>query len=230
MTRQIAAVVACSLTMILAATPGGAQVRVGLLGGMNRSTFTDQHEDITYGSRVGFTVGGIVDLALTDVVGFRFEPRYIQKGGTGKNAALRESYELRAAMLEVPLLLRVTFGKSAPYLLAGPTAALTLTSRLSGEHSGISFSGDMADVTRRLELGLAAGAGMRHRVSRFTAFVEGRYVVGFTNLMETGEVFLTAAGSAGSQPASFNEVEDQYKYRGFQVLLGFTLPVGVREK
>jgi opacity protein-like surface antigen len=219
------------LGMVLAATPSGAQVRAGLVGGVNRSSLRDKHEDIAYGSRVGFTVGGVVDLALTDVVGLRFEPRYIQKGGTGDNVALRERYEVRATMLEMPLLLKVSFGETTqPYLLAGPTAGLTLTSRVSGEDSGISFNGDLANVTRRIEIGLAVGAGLSHQFRRVTTFIEGRYVVSVTNMMRTGEVSLMAEGIAGSRPATFDEEEDQYRYRGLQALVGFTVPVGRRER
>ena len=216
-----------ALLMALAGNPAGAQTRVGLMGGVNRSSYNDTHEDAVHSSRVGFAVGGVLDLSITDAVGLRVEPLYIQKGGSVEDAALREEATLKASMLEVPLLVTLGFGETTrPYLLAGPTVGVMLTSDVSGSDSGISYVGHMMGVTERFDVGVGVGGGLSHGFDRLTAFVEGRYVWGLTNLMKGGEVELSSPGTSIAVTIPVDEEDDRYDYRGLQILFGLTVPLG----
>ena len=128
-------------------------------------------------------------------------------------------------MIELPVFATLTWGEETrPYLLAGPTVAVMLASDIEGEISGIPVQGDMMDVTERFELGFGVGGGLSHSFERVDVFIEGRYVWGISDMMKGGQVELHS-GSLSIE-ADFDDDDDWYKYRGAQILVGFTLPVG----
>jgi hypothetical protein len=168
-----------------------------------------------------------VDVPFTDALGLRLEPVYTQKGGSARNDALQEEATLKASFLEMPVFLRLGVGQTTrPYLLAGPTFGVVLSSDLSGSDTGVPFEGDLMPATKRLDVGVGVGGGVSRDMGRVAGFVEARYVWGLTNLAKTGEVELTSPGTSFSMSITLDEEGSEYKYRGLQILVGFTVPLG----
>ncbi len=218
------ALMATVFLLIATAAPASGQIRLGLVSG---ASLGDYHSDdnAEHSLRTGFAIGGVVDFDLTEMLGLRLEPMYIQKGGTGEDTSIQEKATLESSMIEIPVFVTLEWGEETrPYLLAGPTVAVMLASDIEGEISGIPVQADMMDVTERFELGFGVGGGLSHSFERVDLFIEGRYVWGISNMMKGGDVTLTS-GSL-STVVDFDKDEDWYKYRGMQILVGFTLPVG----
>jgi hypothetical protein len=222
-----ATILASVLLTALLAAPAAAQTSVGLVAGINRSDYHTDLENAVHSSRIGVVVGGVLDLPVAGVVSLRVEPLYIKKGGSAEDAALREDVTIGASVLEVPMFARVNLGEAGrPYLLAGPTVGVLLSSDLSGSDTGIPFEGNLMDVSKRFDLGVGLGGGWTHGFGGLNAFLEGRYVWGLSNLMKGGDMVLTSPGTDVTATVTFDEQGDEYQYRGLQVLLGFTVPLG----
>ena len=227
MWKQIA--LGSAVLIALLAGPAVAQTRVGLIGGANSSGYHAPQDGADHSNETGFVVGAVVDLFFTDVLGLRLEPMYIRKGGSAGSAAVQEEVTLEASLLELPVFLTLGFGETTrPYLLAGPTFGYVLTSKLSGSDTGIPFEGDLLPVTERLDVGVGVGGGLSRDLGRVSGFLEARYVWGLTNLAKTGEVVLTSPGTSFSTSLTLDKEVDEYKYRGLQILIGFTAPLGGR--
>ena len=218
------ALMVVALLLIGSAAPVSGQIRIGLVGGASLADYKSD-DNAEHSMRTGFAIGGVVHLELTEMVGLRLEPMYIQKGGNGEDASVQQKATLKSSMIELPAFATLTWGdETRPYLLAGPTVAVMLASDIEGEISGIPVQGDMMDVTERFELGFGIGGGLSHSLERVELFIEGRYVWGISDLMKGGQVPLTTG--AFSIDADFDDDTDWYKSRGAQILAGFTIPVG----
>ncbi len=216
-----------ALLAIPVCSPAGAQVRVGLISGVNRTRYEAPNDDAAHSSRTRYAVGGVVDFSLADVFGLRAEPMFIQKGGSAHDVPGDRNTTLRTSMLEVPVLASVGFGETTrPYLVAGPTFAVVLSTRIVTASGGIRYEGDLDAVTPRLEMSAGVGGGLSHDFGHVAGFVESRYVWGLTNLMENGDVAMSAADGAADAMISFDHEIHRYRFRGLQVLVGLTVPLG----
>lgn len=114
----------CMVTLLLLATASGVdgQVRVGVLGGLNLSSYKAD-EQARHSSRTGAVLGGVVDLDLGNNIGLRLEPMYIQKGGKGEDTSTDERATLKSSLIELPVFLTLGWGEATrPYLLVGPSS------------------------------------------------------------------------------------------------------------
>jgi len=212
----------CLPLLALHSLPASGQLSVGLLAGGNLSTF-ESKADYSMTHRTGLVIGGVLHVPLTERVGLRFEPLFIHKGGTGEDASVEEETTLLSSHLELPGMVQVTFGTDTrPYLLLGPTLGIVLSSKVEATVSGIPFEGDLMDTTESFEFGLGFGGGVSHTFENFSAFIEGRYVWGLSNMQKGGEVELSS-GQLTTQVA-FDKEDNEYSNRGLQILVGFTLP------
>ena len=217
----------CALLSIPVCGPAGAQVRVGLVSGVNRTRYEAPNDDAAHTSRTRYTVGGVLDVSLTDILGLRAEPMFIQKGGSAQDGPGDRNTTLRASMLEAPVLVTAGCGETTrPYLVAGPTFAMVLSNRIVTASGGILYEGDLGDVTPRFEVSLGVGGGLSHDFGHVAGFVESRYVWGLTNLMENGDVAMSASDGAADAMISFDHEIHRYRFRGLQVLGGLTVPLG----
>ena len=110
-----------------------------------------------------------------------------------------------------------------PYVMAGPTVGYLLRSNIELDAFGLTFQGDMSEVTKHWDFGLGLGGGVSFSLDMFTLFVEGRYTLGMTNLQKGGS-FNVVAGSV-AVPIDFDKDEDWYKNRGIQILAGVTISI-----
>jgi hypothetical protein len=126
------------LFAVLFALPARAQVKVGLVGGVNIADLSGKDlngSEIDFSSRAAFGAGGVLDATMSKNTGLRFELLYLQKGAEFKatdpdlgtvTVAFKEAY------VEMPILLKIDLGSSAtqPYFIAGPTIGFNLSSKL----------------------------------------------------------------------------------------------------
>jgi hypothetical protein len=121
--------------------------------------------------------------------------------------------------------LKAEFGNIVrPYLMAGPTIGYLLSADTEVEYSGLTFKGDLKEVTEKIDFGLGFGAGLRYPISTVSIFVEGRYILGLLN-MQKGGAFEISAGPIVEE-ITWDKDVDAYKNRGTQIMGGMTLTLG----
>lgn len=220
--RTFVMILALSLALSL-----GAQIRMGVVGGVNFADLETIGES-EVSTRTVFGIGAVFDFSLTRNFVLRLEPMYIQKGGRveeGEDVNSDPGGWVKSSFIEIPLFLKVTYGsRIRPYLMAGPTIGILLNSDLELDAYGLSFKGDMEEVTRRIDFGLGFGAGITIPIRFFSLFIEGRYTLGLSNL-QRGGTFEVSAGPMAI-PIEFDKEDDKYKNRGFQILAGIAFSLG----
>ncbi|MCI0693059.1 PorT family protein [candidate division KSB1 bacterium] len=215
-----------ALLALFIALPAGAQVKLGVIGGVNFANLSGEEVDgtkIDFSSRTVLGVGGVLDVGLNENVALRFEPMYLQKGAelTETDPDLgTATFAFKAAYLEVPVLLKIALGTSTtrPYLMAGPTIGFNLSSKLELSALGISAEIDAKEITKSTDFGLAFGAGVSFPAGTSSIFVEGRYTLGLTDIAEAG-----ALEFMGDEIVSGDA---DVKTRGFQIMGGIAFPLG----
>lgn len=204
-------VVAFGLLIFLPAN--AQQHQIGVVGGLNLAKLSsDDLEGIgfEFSNRTAFGLGGVLDLGLNKNISLRFEPMYLQKGSEfPDNEEPDVELKLEASYFEVPVLIKYAFGRSdvRPYLMAGPSLGLLLKADLvvPGQENE-----DIKDELQNIDLSVGVGAGISFPMGRTSFFVQGRYVLGLTNLNDSeGE---------GS--------DSEFNNRGIQFMAGITIPLG----
>ncbi len=213
----------CSLFILQSAY---SQVHVGLVGGVNVATMTDEDPDVVgVSSRTSFSLGVVVEVALRRGFSLRAEPTYLRKGAveTVSDGLISGENEFQFSYLEVPLLLSYTFstGPVRPYLTAGPSVGLFLDAddAVLRRPDGV-FKADMDAVVKRFDVGLALGSGVSYPVGRVTLFAQGRYTLGLTNINQGG--LITIRDDVNDLPLELELDATDTKTRGFQMMAGVT--------
>jgi len=214
------------LLALFIALPASAQVKLGVIGGLNIANLNGKDVDgekIDFSSRTAFGVGGVLDVGLSENISLRFEPMYLQKSAefTDTDPDLgTATFAFKGAYLEVPALLKIALGTSStrPYLMVGPSIGVNLSSKLKFSASGISAEIDAKEITKSTDLGLAFGAGVSFPVGASSIFVEGRYALGLTDIAREGTLeFMGEEIVSG---------DAEVKTRGVQIMGGVTFPLG----
>jgi hypothetical protein len=224
-----------SLVAIYFIPPAGAQVDVGVVGGLH---FTDLNLDIidmgddlsmnmdgitTYG------IGAVVDVPLYKNIYLRLEPIYLKRGGGLQSDIPFDlpnfgiTYE--SSYIEVPFMMRIEFGDVfQPYILAGPTVGFLLDSYVTVEALGIGVRFDLNELTENMHFGFTYGGGIRYPVGDFCLFLEGRYTMGLSNIIKDGPFSIRVGQEQIEENISEEDVE--MKTRGLQLMVGITMPLG----
>ncbi|NIV95512.1 outer membrane beta-barrel protein [candidate division KSB1 bacterium] len=221
----------CFLIAMLTVTlvlPAGAQLRVGIVGGMNIADLNVevQNQPADVSSRTLFGIGGVVVLPLSQTMSLRFEPMYLQKGIGATELAIQPGveYKSKSSYLELPLFLKAEFGNSIrPYIMAGPSIGILLSSDIEATVSSITFKGDAQDATKNIDVSAAFGAGVSYPVGKSTIFFEGRYFLGLTNTVKGGSIEMRAG--AVSQAIDWDKNTDKIENRGLHFMAGVTFPL-----
>ena len=201
-----------------------SQVHVGLVGGVNVATLTEDDPDVVdVSSRTHFSLGGVVDVALGRGFSLRAEPTYLRKGAveTVSEDGVSGENEFLFSYLEVPLLLSYTFGAGPvrPYFTAGPSIGLFLDADdvVLRRPDGV-FKADMDAAVERFDIGLALGSGVNYPVGRVTLFAQGRYTLGLASINQGGLV--TIRDDVNDLTLELELDPTDTKTRGFQMMAG----------
>lgn len=185
---------AAPLGMALLAAPAAAQSSFGVIGGFvnSEAELSGEGISLTLDSRSGFALGVSMEHKLSPTLSFAPEAMYVTKGFEiefeGDAAGLKFGY------LEVPLLLRASFGSAGasarPWVTAGPSVAFKLSCDVSVDAEDVEIEGDCDDLDeedaaefKSIDFGVMMGAGVDF--GRFGLSV--RYDLGLANILDTTE-------------------------------------------
>jgi hypothetical protein len=216
-----------ALLVLFFSISASAQHRLGVIGGLNVAEFyVDVKEPtVKYATKTVLGIGGVVDLRLSENFRLYLQPMYLQKGAHVTDTMDNIEFPFKSAFLELPIFLKAEFGHTfRPYLMAGPTVGFLLSSKVEGEYSGITFKGDLKEVTESSDFGIGFGAGVNYSLSAVTIFLESRYALGLSNMQKGGTFELTAGPIV--EEITWNKDVDAYKNRGIQIMAGVTLALG----
>lgn len=96
---------------------------------------------------------------------------------------------------------------TGPYMMAGPTIGLKLSSQVLVRQAGILNSVSYSAIdgkTKFIDFGLGFGAGLNVPKGNHAVFVEARYVLGLTNINDASEA--------------------NVRNKGLQIFTGITFP------
>jgi hypothetical protein len=233
----------CFLGFIVLATlwffvvvPADAQnIHIGIVGGANFTNLDldilEMGDDISLdmNGSTSIGIGAAADLPLYRNLHLRLEPMYLKRGGGLQSDIPFElpniglSYE--SSFIEVPVMFRAEFGKSLrPYVLAGPTVGFLLDSHITVEFLGIGVRCSLQDITKTVQFGFTYGAGIHYPVDNFFLFIEGRYTVGLSDIIEGGPLSIQIGDERIEE--NINEEDVEMKTKGLQLMMGITVPLG----
>jgi len=219
--KRINLLMAAFLALIMV-LPAAAQVKLGITGGPNFANLSGDDPEgtkIEFSGRTVFGAGGVLELALGESVALTFQPMYLQKGA---EAPLGDGITgiFKAAYLEVPAFIKISFGtnNTRPYLMAGPSLGFNLSSDLELSVDGFQTTSDFKDLTSSTDFSLGFGGGINFQLENVSLFVEGRYMLGVTDIAKAGT--LTVFG----MPVEFEDAN--IKTRGIQIMGGVLFPLG----
>ncbi len=197
---------------LLIAWPLQAQPKhhIGIIGGLNLANLSSddlEEEGFDFSNRMAYGFGAVLDLGLSEDMSVRFEPMYLQKGSKfpdieAPNVELR----VKTAYLEIPLFFKYAFGSgiTRPYLMVGPSLGFLLSAKLAVEGEE---DEDIKDEIKDRDFSVGFGGGVSFPAGKSTLFVEGRYVLGLTNINEDDPTI-------------------EIKTRGIQVMASILFPLG----
>lgn len=182
---------ALSLTFLLlfiASASVFAQAQIGVRAGANWATIVDG-EDAPSGVeepwRPGIVLGVASSFHITEMIALAPEINYSQRGfmyeGTFDGAAV--DYNERHNFLEIPVLLRVSFGDVLKgYINAGPTLSYWLGGKFKDGIDEGDLDFDAMENEKRLEVGASLGGGIGLDTGAGSFLIDLRYTRGFTDL------------------------------------------------
>jgi len=195
-----------------------AQNRIGVLGGVNIANF-DVKDAEEIDNLTGLGIGGLIEFSAGDMLKICFEPMYLQKGAqaeaTEENITVKG--ELNLAYLEIPALVKIPIG-SGPYLMAGPTIGILLSSKAKVSAMGLDMEIDTKEQMESIDYGVCFGGGLNIPLGNNSLFFEARYTLGLANIVKEGEVDIDGQTQV---------IEDtEVKNKGIQIMAGLSIPLG----
>jgi len=188
--------------------PVGAQVHVGIVGGLNLANMSmDPDGGADLSGRTVFGFGGVFDAKVDGNISMHLVPMYIQKGGVRTKDGFEN--EIKLTYLDIHFLLKFSVGTDGakPYVMAGPTLGINLSATELKTGDGAPVEEDMKDDVKGTDFGFLFGAGVNLPMGNKSLFVEARYALGVTDINDTsGDAIV--------------------KTFGFQLFTGFTFGLG----
>ena len=158
----------------------------------------------------GFTVGAVAEIPMAGPLSFRPELNYTQKGFVisqaldvnvlGIDVPFGAKAKTRVNYIEAPLLLKYNFGTgdASFYVTGGPTISYAANAHLRPVASvliDINLPRTNIDLSnniyQRWEVSGTLGAGAQTKAGNGKIFVDGRYNMGFTNMLDNPIVNLS---------------------------------------
>jgi len=206
------------LVWTLAATaPASALEAVGLTVGVDRTKMSgDEPPNFRLQQGTGFKVGAIVEFTLADDVRLSLQTGYQRtatKLGFKDKATgdVRDSLDLDVDWINVPVILRIETSHSL-FATGGLDLAFLTGGGITGGGSDVPAESFLKDV----DLAAIFGVGVAFPVGRYELTGELRYRQGLVNL---------ARENLGERLAT---VPPRFRFAGFQLQVGLTLPWGGR--
>jgi hypothetical protein len=222
---------------VLAFVTFNLQAQVSLIPkvGLSVANYQITHRNVATQPEMGLIAGVGVNIVAGKTAWLSFQPEliYIQKAFSSQQTEIVPEVETiyiieskrRNDYLEMPLLLKVQFGKPAVkgFVNAGPSLGLHVGSR---EQSQLSIAGKgpfnataemlaapVGEATNFLEVGLQVGAGIGVKLGAGLLLLEARYGLGLTNFVKAHQV----------APYVIKPADDKSRTVGFT--FGYVIPL-----
>ena len=205
-----------SIVLAAAAFTANAQLKfipkVGI--SIANAAFKSGGLTITPDSKIGFQLGGALEIGVNDMFSIQPELLFIQKGFAFENSfsGTTTKSSLTLNYLEIPVLAKVQFGTDQIkfHVNAGPSLGIALSGTSKDEVGSVSQSEDVEfgsdnGQTKRTDFGLQFGGGIT-----FSNFVlDLRYGLGLSNIVNV------PSGSS-----------DSVKNRAIGITVGYVISLG----
>lgn len=174
------------------AQSANANARIGVMGGINLSTFSGEDSSDDLENRMGLLAGLSYARPRPGSFGFEMDLLFSAKGAKSSDGPNEVTFNLN--YLELPVLLRYDFattGGIRPHLSAGPSFALRTGCSGEGNNNGVSVSVDCDELQdalnvefKSIDVGATVGGGLDFAVGRNTFTVGARYTLGLVSIVE----------------------------------------------
>lgn len=182
-----------------------AQVKFGVKAGLNGYNFSgDEADDLNTETKIGFNVGGLVNVPISEKFSFQPEVVFSTEGAKISEGDDRINFNLN--YINIPLLAQFN-SASGFYAEAGPQIGLLMSAKTDSKIGGVSADEDIKDQLKGTNFSVAIGAG--YKLASGLGF-GARYNFGLSNISD-------------------DETSD-IKVGGFQVGISFTFGGGKKEK
>ena len=163
-----------------------AQVNIGVLGGVNSSTFNgDSPSNGSYTSGFGYNIGGIIDVYLFEDVILNFEPMY-SKYSTFISYDVNYQYEdydsilIKTVYTEIPINVKIVADNEVGYVTAGVSFAHLLDAKAKNQRSGAEVV--IEEVFESYSIRVNFGVGAKFSIGVPIIFFELNYSQSLTNI------------------------------------------------
>lgn len=196
---RCAAVMLFVLAVASGVRDAAAQVKVGILIGVNSASLTipeallpveDLDLTVSVGRRWGLIAGGFVDIPAGRSLALELGAMFSQKGSSTTISipgVVSGTSDTRIDYLDIPILAVVTvaqFSQGKVHFLAGPSIGVKVGARSKATVEGESESVDISDQLPSTDIGLVLGGRVEFKNGVLAEF---RYNPGFTDLSDTDE-------------------------------------------
>lgn len=163
-----------------------AQVKIGILGGVNYTGFSgDRPPNGSFSSGSGYIAGVTADYYFLDDVAIN-----LQSILSSKSTIVQfevdyqyddyDSLKIKIDYFEIPLNVKVMADNKITYVTAGLTFSFPLSSSLTDETTG--SESDITDSLEPFQIGANFGVGVELNLGKPILFIEARYTQSLTNL------------------------------------------------
>ncbi|MET0945253.1 MAG: porin family protein [Flavobacterium sp.] len=166
------------------------EVKFGVKGGLNLSNFSGDTEGIDFKSRVGFNVGGFVEIKLSDQLAIQPELLYSTQGAKVDNFGVElegnfytADVQFNLSYINIPVMFKYYIVEKFN-IEAGPQIGFLTSAKTKTTVQGFSGSDeqDVKDSFESIDFGLNLGAGYDF-TEHFSA--NARYNLGLANIAKT---------------------------------------------
>ena len=178
-----------TLVLIWLPTIGQAQLRFGVSGEVNTTSFGGvAPEHAEYGANYGAGVAGMVELRVHPDAVLSFQPGWIQRGAKIEFNKNEQPDSVTAFVVEqswvtLPVYFRIDSDSRGFYAGAGLSVDILLDSEL--EHEGTTV--DNKVVFEDVDLLCQFAFGYMHDFGGYGGFLEARYIQGMNSLNNTNQ-------------------------------------------
>ena len=189
-------VVAAAVLAFLFALPVMAQTNpivLGFKGGVNLANLSiDPDTDPSPDMYLGLAVGGLLGFEISPGMTLDTNFLYIQKGAKWESDfegdTFKETDKYSYVVINPMLRFAVQNQGLRPYFMAGPEIGFLVDATATGEINGEDQDDvDLKDFTKSTDFGVNFGAGLEFPSGNSAFFVEGRYAMGLTDIMDDGD-------------------------------------------
>ena len=218
----VAAVLASSIALSLAATASHAEMKFGAIGGLNIANL-DIDGSSSLNVRTTFAVGGVIDFGISERFGIRAEPMFVSKGAKAQERNAYWSTVDKAVFeldyIELPVLARYDFATTSTrgYAVGGIAVGMSTGAQVELTRNNVTEKIDFEDVFSSSDVSAQLGVGMSFAVGANRLGIDGRVAFGLVDINEGGTV--TFDGAPLDVPATSTRTLD------FRLLATYLFPL-----